>query len=469
MTDESAGPAGGTEPADRTAPSTAPDEPGPGDGRSFVDRAVRLRELLSVDLERPRTPEPESRRGARAAEPDVGAGPATAAPGGRSSTTHTGPRRARRWTSVSNLVLVALFAAGAGLIWAGTQVVRSSTQGEVVEPVRDPTAPGFEALLDPTPTMAVLHDLGGTVDAITVLTLPSPGDGGGGVVFVPTRVVVDIPLLDTVPLEAGYDLGSPSVQAEAVGDLLGAAIGEIAVVDADRWAGLVEPVAPLTVDNPDRIEVDGRVRFPVGEIELAPEDVGSYLQARVPGQSDPARLFRHESFWRAWLDAVTEAGTTEAVPGELSAGIGRFVRTLAQGPVLFESLPVHESASDEFGEEPVFTADVDGIEDLVERVIPFPRSPRPGVRPRVRVLNGTTDTDAASRVAPRLPPVGVEVAVVGNAASLDRTETTIAYVGPDHRDDAEAIREVLGVGAVIEDPRPSDVVDITVTLGADHD
>lgn len=406
-----------------------------------ADREARLRQLLSVDVELPVVAERSRppQRGIRA--PQI----------------------------VSAVVLAVLFAMGGGLVWAGAQVIRNSTEGEVVQRVQDPTAPGYEALLDPTPTLAVMHDLDRQVDSITVLTLPDSEDGGGGVVFVPTRVVVEIPILGTAPLEAAYDLASPSVQGEVVGDLLNAAIGEVAVVDAKRWEGLVGPVAPLTIDNPDEIEIDGEVVFPVGEIQLEAEDVGAYLEARLPDESDLARLYRHELFWRAWLEAVDESDRTDAVPGEISSGIGRFVRTIAEGPKLFETLPVSESVSDEFGDEPTFQADVERIAALVEQIIPFPQSPRPGVRPRVRVLNGTADTTEALRVAAALPPAGVEVALVGNAGSLDHEETTIAYVESGHVDEAEALRDVLGVGRVIEDPRPSDVVDITVTLGADHD
>ncbi len=421
------------------------------------DREARLRQLLSVDVDHTADggDRPPSSSGRRPS-------PASTPPARRAT-------RLRTQQTVSAAILIVLFALGGGLVWAGATVIRSSTEGDVVTDVQDPTAPGYEAILDPTPTLAVLHDLDGTIDSITVLTLPDPDGGGGGVIFVPTRVVVDIPVLGTAPIEAAYDMGTASVQADAVGDLLNAAIQETAVVDADRWAGLVAPVAPLHIDNPDNLEVDGEVVFPVGDIALEADQVAQYLELRVPGESDLARLYRHQLVWQAWIQAVAASDRPDAVPGELSSGIGRFVRTLSQGPTVYETLPVTESASDEFGDEPTFQADVEGIADLVARLIPFPASPRPGVRPRVRVLNGTSDTSVAQTVAPQLPPAGVEVVMVGNASSLDHEGTTIAYVLPEHRDDAEAVRDALGYGEVIEDPRPSDVADITVTLGADHD
>lgn len=369
---------------------------------------------------------------------------------------------------LSIVVLLGLFATGVALVYAGTRIIRSSTEGEVLSQESDPSAPGYEALVAPTPTLLVIHDVEGSVAALTLLTLPDPNGGGGGVVFVPTRTVSDMPIFGYAPIEAAYDLGTAEVQAEVVGDVLTTGIGEVAVVDAERWAGLVAPVAPLSIDNPDDLEVDGEVRFPAGELELAAEDVGPYLEARHDGESDTARLFRHRRFWEAWLDAVAGSDDPSVVPGELEVGIGRFVRALAAGSTVVETLPVETTTLEDFDDEPTFVPEPQAVAALIAELVPLPRSPRPGVRPRVRVLAGTDDLGEAPIVALELPPVGVEVAVVGNARTVDRSTTTIAYVNPSHEEAAEAIRDVLGVGDVFVDPRPSDVVDITVTLGADH-
>ena len=333
----------------------------------------------------------------------------------------------------------------------------------------DPAAPGYEAIVSPTPTLLVIHDVDGIVADLTVLTLPDPSAGGGGVVLVPTRTVSDLPLFGEAPIETAYDLGTAELQAEVVGDVLTTGIGEVVVVDADRWAGLVAPVAPLSIDNPDDIEIDGDVRFPAGDLELEAADVGAYLEAAQEGESDLARLFRHRTFWEAWLEAVAAADDPSAVPGELEAGIGRFVRALAGGPTVVETLPVEPVTIEDYDDQPSFAPQADEVAALVADLVPLPRSPRPGVRPRVRLLNGTEDLDEARELALALPPVGVEVSVVGNARTQDERTTTIAYVNPSHEEAAMAIRDLLGVGEVMVDPRPSDVVDITVTLGADHD
>lgn len=460
----------------------APEPPGAaGAGQNdahAVDGAPidRLASLLSVDIgEMPVT---RRRRRPGGAEPTIPpeppAAPEGAEPPGDDAVTLRAtkpadvgaPARARGF--LAGAVLVVLLVAGIGLAYAGSLIIRDSTGGRVVAPIDDPTAPGFEAVVEATPTMVVLHDLDGALDAITVLTLPDPDGTGGGVLLVPTRTIHDMPLYEVNPVELAYDLGSPEFATDVVGQLLGTGIGSSAVVDAQRWAELVAPVAPITVDNTDALEVDGEPRFGVGEIELEAEDVGPYLEARVAGESDLARLFRHRTFWGAWLDAVADAGTPDAVPGEVDTGIGRFVRTIAGGQRVVETIPVQPATPGRYGDEPAFVPEFLEVRELIDRLVPLPVAASPGARARVLVVNGTSDTARAARVAPLLPPAGVQITLIGNAAAFGVETTTISFAGDVYRDEAEKIRGILGVGEVVEEPRPSDVVDITVTLGADY-
>ena len=472
------------------------DEPsGSGAGGSAEDeRAARLAALLSVDIGLPARPgAPAADDAARAftaypapkpksTEPEELAEPATETPETSDERpdpveppppTPTTPARRetpKDWRAfVPYVVLLVLLVSGLALTYVGTRIVRNSTQGEVVAQGSDPDEPGYEALVEATPTFAVFHDRGDEVDSIAVLTLPDPDGNGGGVILVPTRAVVDMPLFEVSPVEVAYDLGDDRVAAETVGLLLGAAIEGRAVIDDARWADLVAPVAPITIDNPNELLVDDEVRFPIGEIDLAPEDVGPYLAARVEGESDLARLFRHQLFWESWLQAIAADGSPAAVPGEIDTGIGRFVRTLAAGNSVIETLPVEPALPGAYGPEPAFLPDGDAVADLVYRLVPFPISPAPGVRARTRVLNGTADTTRAASIASDLTPVGLEIVLVGNASSFDVEQTTVRYFGAEFRDEAEAIVDLLGVGEVSEETRPSDAVDITVTLGADYE
>ena len=467
------------------------------DDPSEEERAARLAALLSVDIALPargRVPDgsaadvdetfrafPAAERGeagpepvdtplvpaaehepqSHAVEPDGGPVPgADPVP----------PRADRGWRNAAWFgALAVLIVSGIVLAYVGSEIVRDSTEGEIVSQETDPSSPGYEALVEATPTLVLFHDSGEGLEAVTVLTLPDPAGSGGGVILVPSRTVVDLPIFGEGPVEIAYDLGDPRVGAEGVGLLLGAAMSERVVVDDARWADLVEPVAPITLENPNELEIDGEVRFPLGRISLAAEDVGPYLSATVEGESDLARLFRHQLFWEAWLSAVRADGSLGAVPGEVESGIGRFVRTIAAGDAIVETLPVDPAVEGAHGDEPAFLPDGPAIAGLVRTLVPFPVAPAPGLRARVRVLNGTSDIGEASSVAADLTPAGVQIVLVGNATSLDIEETTVSYSGDEYRDDAEQIVEILGVGEVVEDDRPSDAVDITVTLGADHD
>jgi hypothetical protein len=435
------------------------------------ERDRRLAALLSVDI----GAAAEAHADAAAVTPGGAAGPAGApaeavprpqpsADGGDQRTVKRPPGR----NVVSFAVLALLLTGGVGLVYAGTRIIRSSTEGEVFTPEADPDAPGFEALVDPTPTLALLQDRGGLLESITVLTLPDPDSGGGGVLFVPDRTVADLQAFGDIPIEAGYDLVDAQFEAQAVGQLLGTAMHDHEVLDDERWSDLVEPVAPIVLDNPNELYIGGEVRFPIGEISLEADDVGDYLAAEDVDGSDLARLARHETFWEAWLSAVAADGSPTAVPGEIDSGIGRFVRGIAEGPSVIETLPVQPVPDDRYGEETAYFPAGEELTALVGRLVPFPVSASPGDRARLRLLNGTGDTSEAATVAADLPPAGVEVVLIGNATSLDHEKTRVRYVGDQYRDEALAVVDILGVGEVVEDPRPSDAADITVTLGADH-
>ena len=115
----------------------------------------------------------------------------------------------------------------------------------------------------------------------------------------------------------------------------------------------------------------------------------------------------------------------------------------------------------------LYSPDPEAITEQLNGVVQFPVSSFPGQRPRVRVLNGTTDTTMASRIAPDLARAGGEVLLVGNAKSLDVGSTTVVYSNDEFKGVADAIAEAVGVSAERTD-EISDAADIDVVLGADH-
>jgi LytR cell envelope-related transcriptional attenuator len=357
----------------------------------------------------------------------------------------------------SALVALVLIAA-AVLTYVGVQTVRDSRAGKRVSTVTDPALPGFEAFLEPTPTMLVLHRSGATLHSAALLTL-NASDAGGSVLLLPPATRIngedDAATLDFV---SAYGSSREDV-VTAIQDLLGVGITEAVEVDDARWSELVAPVAPLALENPDAVG-----EFPAGELSLAPEQVGPYLAAQAEGESELARLFREQLFFEAWFDAVAASQDPDVVPGEVDSGIGRFIRGLAAGDNAVTTLPVTESAT---ADGTRLDVDSVALPEVLAMVVPYPTASRPGQRIRIRLLDGTGDQEHVLRVAPLLGPAGGEVVVVGNADRFDYGATEIRLHNLGLHQAASDLQTELEAGEIIEDPRPTDAFDVTIVLGAD--
>jgi hypothetical protein len=399
--------------------------------------------------------------------------------------------RRRAWVLAA---IATTTAAGAGLALVGLSVVRNSTAGRYVDPPLRSDEPGYQAYVASTPTLAVVQrgPTGGLAEA-TLLSL-RPGDEGGAVVLVApsTQAPADSEVEDDgddsdggdsdsgdsdgddddgpggLTLAAAYAGGGADAVRETMSDILDVAIDDVVEVSDARWTSLVGPVAPvtLTIERPVGM-------WPAGEVSLRAADVGPFLAARSPTEPELDRVSRQAAFWNAWL-AEVESGGQDAVPGELDSGIGRFVRGVAQDPTA-SVLPVTplERSGD------AFAPDEERIAELVSQAVPYPLSPAPGRRVRVRLLNGTTDRDLTPAAARQLVEAGAEITIAGNADSFTVTETTFTYHSPDERAAARRLADSFGVGTVDEDDdgapsstgstaaEDADEIDVTIVLGSD--
>jgi hypothetical protein len=443
-------------------------------------------------------------------------------------------RRARRGRRLRftayGVLLVALSAAIPTLAVVGLGAVLDSRDGEVADPVVDPSEPGYQAVVPPTPTLLVAHADGDGVAGLALLVLAGAERDGGTVVLVPPDTEVDLPGIGTLTIDASAALSGVDSVLGVTEQLLHLSIDDVVVLDAEGWRRAVEPVGGLTIENPDELtSPDGTVVFPAGPLALAPADVGPYLAGRVPGEDPEYPRFRQELVWRAWLDAVGAAGAAGTPPGEVDAGLGRFVPTIAAGVHRVEQLPAtavevpvagpaaadpaaddpaaaNPAAADPAADDPaaagpvaddpaataedggagesvaagaagegaaaattwVHRVDDDDVAELVNRVVPFPAGADPGDRIRVRVLDGTGDTSRVLPAARTLVTGGAQIVLIGNADRFDYAETVVFH-GPDRpADDAEAMAATLGLGTVREAEAQDEDVDVTVVLGADY-
>src|SRR5262249_48889957 len=146
----------------------------------------------------------------------------------------------------------------------------------------------------PTPVM-LLVEMGAdnSLQGLTMLSL-GPGDTGGAVVFIPPDTVAPRPDGTFDTLSNAFGKGNVPALEQATADLLKLSFDQVMVMNADQWQQFAAPVAPLSVDNPDRVVVaDARGRaatlFPAGRLQLRADQIVSYMQVRNPNESDLAQ------------------------------------------------------------------------------------------------------------------------------------------------------------------------------------
>lgn len=167
----------------------------------------------------------------------------------------------------------ALTLAGAVLAVTGVHRVRTSTLGRYEESV-DPDDPGYQAYVEPTPTMAVLHrGEGDRLVGAAVLALASDDEGGSVIVVPPATLVPGEG--DETTIAALYRAEGAEAAARAVGLAVTAAVGEHVEVDDARWADLVAPVGGVEVTLDEPVGA-----WEAGAVTLEPAEVGPFLAAR---------------------------------------------------------------------------------------------------------------------------------------------------------------------------------------------
>lgn len=451
--------------SDAGAASTPKSLPGTDDleallGANPAVQRSRERKARSFDTGSAEAPPPPS------APPVVGPtheSPSAAVPPKRSKTIG---ETIWRWLYPVGLVLLALLVPVFGLM--GYNAILDSNDGNVTAPVTDPTATGFEVLVDPTPvTMMALVD-GDNLVGVNVTSL-ARDDLGGTMLWLPPNTIVE-----TDSLASHYAEGGDTALRDAVAAELTVDVGAVEVIGPDRWASLVEPVAPIVVDVPDALilqTLDGSsvVSYQSGQVALEPEQVGEYLAWLNPGERQINRLARQEAFFEAWLGQISRSDDLAAVPGEVETGLGRFVRGVASGPAITKVLPVTPLVGDF---DLVQVTDPDAVSDVVSETVPLPVSPFPGARPVVKLLDGVGDQPRTLAAIDDLVLGGAQISVLGNNEAFGVSETDVRYHIPEAESAAEALAESLGVGQVRFSPTTTEgetvVIEVTVVIGSDY-
>ena len=307
-------------------------------------------------------------------------------------------------------------------MFVGLRVILDSSDGQLVRRVTDPAAPGYEAVLEPTPTNLVISvDAAGKLDSATIMSLTS--DGVGGVMTVPAGTVVPLGT-GALSLRYIYDNLGQEAFKNSLGGLLDLTFGDTQVVAAADWAGLVGPAAPITVVSPDPVAgPNGTVLFPKGSIELQANQVWPYISGRGAQGERPQPHGPPPGV----LEGLARPRSARWAPAALNiptdAGLGHFLAELSADQVQYLTLPVTRHHARRQGQRAV-PRRPDAIAEAVASIIPFPEG-APGARPRLRVLDGTGKLDNGVSAAIVLGAAGAQIDVVGNARSFGQATTAV--------------------------------------------
>jgi hypothetical protein len=449
-------------------PMPPPGESGPGDEIDFA--AIVAEQSGSARSSRDRRRE----RGGRSAESaavrgldDSAVVPVFAAIVDPPVPPPSGPtqRSDSRWWRIGYpAVIVLLVLLVPVMVWTGLRVILDSTDGQLVKRVTDPTAPGYEAVVEKTPTAVVaLTGPDGQLDSVAVLALTS--DTSGGILTIPSGLVYQAGY-GPIPLSTYYASGGIESLSSAVGALLNLSFTESIVVPSTEWATLIKPYGTVTVTTPDPVrDPKDVVVFQKGTIDLKPDQVWPFLSDRGSKESDLNRLIRQQAFWKGWTAKVRSSGVQ--YPGPIDAGLGRFVTALSKGQVSISALPVVVAMGSPPEGPQLYVIQKQASQDAVAGIVPFPDGAAGG-RPRLRVLDGTGQLNNGIEAAIVLAAAGGQVDVVGNARTYGAPTTQFIYYDGTSEETAKQLRDALGIGELVESKQSNSATDLMVVLGEDY-
>ena len=379
------------------------------------------------------------------------------------------PADRRNHLLVYGLLLTIAMIAVPVLTYTGLRALLDSRDGEVIDPQLDPSQPGYQALVSPSPTLAVVH-VGpeGELVGVAMLALAGQDDRGGSVLLVPPATVASVPEFGDLTLEYVQHANGTDTTVSLTEWILRTGIDEIVEVDHDDWAEMTRPFGGLTLTNPDELRSpDGEVVFPAGRRTLLPEEIGPYLAFLESDETALNQILRQELVWDALLRAVAAEPDTASFAGEQDRGLARFVPGLAAGTRRIAALPVTVDQVPTLEGPAAFYPDEQAIAALIPRLVPFPAGGRPGDRPLVRVLDGSQRPEVLTPAVRLVARAGGQVVMIGNADEFGVEATRLLVADDALIGLAESVAAELGVGSVQRIDYIDENAELIVVLGAD--
>lgn len=337
-------------------------------------------------------------------------------------------------------------------------------------------------------------------------------------VSIPRDSVVDIPDCrrgdgtTTTPRRArineAYSLGGAACTIRTVESLTDVHVDHYVVIDFSGFKHMVDALDGVEICLPKRVDDSkSQLHLDAGRQTVKGRDALAYVRTRhgLGDGSDLSRIDRQQAFLSSlvnkvqstgllradrlfgFLDAATKSITTDPDLGSLNdlRKLAKSVQGLKSDDVSFVTVPHKpdpdnpqatvvwdETAADALWSSLRFDRPLPGQEKSNASASPDPTASStagpplktPPERIRVRVLNGSGVTGAASRLAEKLAAEGFQITGVATADRDDYPTTTVRY-DPAYDESGRTLSAALSGSTLQEDSSLSGT--LVVTIGAD--
>ena len=166
---------------------------------------------------------------------------------------------------------------------------------------------------------------------------------------------------------------------DELNESLGIGFGEVVVLDAASWTGLMVADLPLTLTLRDDLvtlvnqadpDAATDLLLAAGTRDFALAEIARIAGHRNPGEPALGVALRQQQVWQAWISRT--AGTEERPDlFQQSTGFARLIGALANAEVSYRVIDtVTRAASNP--QNTTYDANSELIADLISRIVPFP-------------------------------------------------------------------------------------------------
>jgi LytR cell envelope-related transcriptional attenuator/LytR_cpsA_psr family len=317
---------------------------------------------------------------------------------------------------------------------------------------------------------------------VALLSLDEAGDSGS-IIYVPAHTAAEVPGRGLRSLADAYASGGLALLLVSTENLLDVDIDRYLQVSNRGAATLLGSVGPLSIDVPADVRVaagPGKARpvFTAGLQEVPGDYLARllYVVGMDGGETDLG--MRHLAFWNALMARFgSNPAALKAAMVDASGALADSNSTPAHNADLLATMASIDDADMTLGVLPVrdvgaagttmFEVDTSAAEAVLGGLVSRSSPEQEGHR--VQVLNGNGAPGIGQTVGQMLVDGGFDVALSGNAQTLDYRVTRIVTYDPTPEGlaDAARVRELLGIGEIQISRQTQGIVDLTVVVGRD--